>query len=59
MADEVIVDEFETDVVVVEDSAKSLTSALVFMTTVLLLVAIVVLMVAMGKWYNQGMFAGK
>ena len=59
MADEVIVDEFETDVVVVEDSARSLTSALVFMTTVLLLVAIVVIMVAMGKWYNQGMFAGK
>ena len=59
MADEVIVDEFETEVVQVEDSAKSLTSAIVFMTTVLLLVALVVILVAMGKWYNQGMFAGK
>ena len=59
MAEEVIVDEFETDVVQVEDSAKSLTSAIVFMTTVLLIVAIVVLMYAMGRWYNQGMFAGK
>jgi hypothetical protein len=59
MAEEVIVDEFEAEVVPVEDSARSLTSAIVFMTTVLLLVAIIVLIAAMGKWYNQGMFASK
>ena len=29
------------------------------MTTLLLLVAIVVIMVAMDKWYDQGMFAGR
>jgi len=56
--EEVVVDEFETDVVpVVADSANPLTSALVFMTTVLLLAAIVVIMVAMKNWYGRGMFA--
>lgn len=54
----VVVDEFETDVVpVVADSAGSLTSALVFMTTFLLLAAIVIMMVAMKNWYGRGMFA--
>jgi len=51
--------EFEAEVVPVEDTAKSLTSAIVFLTTVLLLVAIIVIIYAMGKWYNQGMFASK
>jgi hypothetical protein len=53
----VVADEFEAEAVpVVEDAAKPLTSALVFMTTVLLLASLVVMMVAMNKWYERGMF---
>ena len=56
--EEVVVDEFEGEgVVVAEDTAKPLTSALVFMTTFLLLVGIVLVMYAMNKWYGAGMFA--
>jgi hypothetical protein len=53
----VVVDEFEAEAIpVIEDTASPLTSALVFMTTVLLLASIVVMMVAMNKWYERGMF---
>jgi hypothetical protein len=56
--EEVVVDEFDqVEVVPVEDNAKSLTSALVFMTTVLLVVGIIVVMFAMRKWFERGMFA--
>jgi hypothetical protein len=57
-SEEVVVDEFDSaDVVVVEDSAKGLTSALVFMTTLVLLVGIILVMYGMGKWFQRGMFA--
>jgi hypothetical protein len=56
--EEVVVDEFgDEPVVVAVDNANSLTTALVFMTTVVLIVALVVLMVAMKKYYGAGMFA--
>jgi|SwirhirootsSR2_FD_contig_31_11639228_length_554_multi_3_in_0_out_0_1 hypothetical protein len=56
--EEVVVDEFDNgDVVVVEDSAKGLTNALVFMTTLLLVVGIIIVMYAMKKWFEKGMFA--
>ena len=56
--EEVVVDEFDGEVVAVaEDNAKSLTTALVFMTTVVLVFALVVLMVAMKKYYGAGLFA--
>jgi hypothetical protein len=55
--EEVVVDEFEGEVVAVpEDNAKSLTTALVFMTTILLVFALIVLMVAMKKYYDAGLF---
>jgi hypothetical protein len=59
MAAEEVVDEFEqAEAPVVEDTAKSLTSALVFMTTFLLVVGIIVVMVATNRWFERGMFAG-
>lgn len=52
-----VADEFEAEAVpAVQDAANPLTSALVFMTTVLLLASIVVMMVALNKWYERGMF---
>jgi hypothetical protein len=54
----VVVDEFgEEPVVVAVDNANALTTALVFMTTVLLVFALVVLMVAMKNHYGRGLFA--
>ena len=58
MAPEEVVDEFEqVEVVAVQDSATSLTNALVFMTTFLLLVGIIVAMYAMKKYFNAGLLA--
>lgn len=52
-------DEFDqVDVVpVVEDSSRGLTNGLVFMTSLVLLVAIILTMLAMAKWFGRGMFA--
>lgn len=56
--EEAVVDEFEAEAApVAEDNAKGMTSALVFMTTAVLVIAIVVILVAMKKWYGQGLFA--
>lgn len=40
-----------------EDNAKDLTNGLVFATTVVLLLAFVVMQMALGKWFNIGMAA--
>ena len=56
--EEVVVDEFDNpDVVVVEDSATGLTNGLVFFTTVVLVIGIIVVMYATRKWFQQGMFS--
>jgi hypothetical protein len=58
MAPEEVVDEFEqVEAVAVQDSATSLTNALVFMTTFLLLVGIIVAMYAMKKYFHAGLLA--
>jgi hypothetical protein len=56
--EEVVVDEFEQgEAPVVEDTATTLTSGLVIMTTVLLFAAILVTMAALKAHFQKGMFA--
>jgi hypothetical protein len=58
MANEESADEFDqAGAAVAEDSGKGLTNALVFMTTVCILVAIIMTIKAMDKWFDRGMFA--
>ena len=58
MAADEAVDEFEAGVApVVEDTARSLTSGIVFVTTVLLVVAIIVTMIAAKTHFGAGWFA--
>jgi hypothetical protein len=41
-----------------EDNAKALTTGLVICCTVGLLLAFLVMQMAMGKWFNVGLFGG-
>ena len=41
------------------DNAKDLTSWLVIATTVMLLLAFFAMQMALGHWYNIGLFGGK
>lgn len=52
-----LLDEEEFDVP--EDNAKALTSGLVITTFAVLLLAIIVVVAACGKWYDIGPFADK
>jgi hypothetical protein len=58
MADEAMVDEFETpDAPAADDPAMGLTNGIVMFTTFLLVLAIILMMVAMKKWFAAGMLA--
>jgi hypothetical protein len=58
MAQEVVDDEVVEVVQVQEDNALGMTSALVFLTFVILLVAFIMVEIGLKKWFGSGFFGG-